>query len=135
MTDLPGSPRFQALFERALQEYEKQGGVKLTDKEYSLAIQLQNCHSTDSIAALLQEKIQDLDDFQQRDGIINSIKLTVSILTPISALASAADGAGSVRQIILRAWLAFLTVFTEITPTRESDPFYSRYPTRRMYHP
>ena len=134
MTHQPASDRFQALLYSALQEYEKRPGVTLAGSEDSLAIQLQRCHSIDAITTLLQDKTQAFDDFQQRDRIFKSIKATVSILAPISALASAADGASLVRQKVLRACLAFLTVFKGITPTCESDKFYSRYRTARMYH-
>jgi len=132
MTDQPGSARFQTLLESALQVYEIKAGVTLADWGDSLAIQLQHCHSIDDITTLLQDKTKAINDLRQRDRIFKSIKATVSILTPISAVASVADDAGLVRQNVLKACLAFLTVFTDITSTCKSDPFYSRYPTERM---
>ena len=135
MTDQPASPRFHALLECALEEYEKKAGVTLADTENSLAIRLQHCQSVDDITVLLQYKTQAFDDHQQHDRIYKAIKATVSILTPISALASAADGAGLVRHKVLNAYFGFLTIFTEITPTCESNTFYTRYPTERMCHP
>src|SRR5260221_8847889 len=134
MTDRPGSAHFQAFLERALQAYEKEAGVTLADSDDSLVIGLQRCHSIDGITTLLQDKTQALNDVRQRDRIFKSIEAIVSILTPISAVASSANDAGLVRHKVQKACLAFLTVFTEITPTRESDTFYSRYPTGRMYH-
>jgi len=134
MTDQPASARFQALLESALQDYKKKAGITSADWENSLAIRLQCCHTIDDMTTLLQDKVQAFDDFRQRDRIFKSINATVSILTPFSTLASAADGAGLVRQKVLTACLAFLTIFTGITPTYESDKFYSRHPTRRMYH-
>ena len=134
MTDQPGSARFQALLDSALQEYEKKPGVTLPDREDSLAIRLQRCHSIDDITTLLQDKAKAFNDHRQRDRIFKSINVTVSILTPISAVASVADDVGLVRQKVLRACLALLTVFTAITPTYESDTFYSRYPAGRTYH-
>ena len=134
MTDQPGSARFQALLSSALQVYEKKGDIPLADGEHSLAIRLQDCHSIDHIATLLQDKAQALNDHQQSDKIFKSIKGIVSILTPISAVASVADGAGLVRQKVLKPCLVFLTVFIDITPTREGDTFYSRYPTERRCH-
>ena len=134
MTDQPASARFQALLECALQEYEKKAGATLADTENLLAIRLQRCQSVDDITTLLQDKTQAFDDHQQHDRIYKTIRATVSILTPISALASAADGAGLVRHKVLNTYLAFLTTFTEITPTCESDTFYTRYPTKRMYN-
>ena len=133
MTDQPGSARFQALLESALQEYEKKPGVVLADWKDSLAIQLQRCHSLDDITTLLRDKMQAFNDNRQRDRIFKSIKATVSILTPVSAIASIAGDAGLVWQKVL-ACPAFLTIFAELTPTWESDTFYSWHPTGRMYH-
>jgi hypothetical protein len=133
MTDHPGSARFQALFESALQEYEKKAGITLANKDDSLAIRLQQCQSIDDVITLLQDKAQAFGDFRQRDRILKSIGVTVAILTPISTVASVADDAGLVRQKVLKSPLAFLIIFTDITPTRESDIFYSRHPTGRMY--
>ena len=140
MTDhwQPGSARFQALLGAALRDYEIKAGVTLVDwkDEDWLAIRLQRCHTIDGITTLLQGRTQASDDIRQHHRIFKSIKATVSNLTPISALAYVDDGAGPVpvRQKVLKACLAFLTVFTEITPTYESDILYSRYPTGRMYH-
>jgi len=134
MTDQSGSARFQVLLESALQDYEKKSGVTLADQEDSLAIRLQRCHSIDDITTLLQDKAQAFNDLRQRDRIFKSIKATVSILAPISAVASVADDVGLVHQKVLKTYLAFLTVFTETAPTCEGDTFYNRYPTGRMYH-
>ena len=109
MTDQSGSARFQALLESPLQEYEKKAGVPLADSEDSLAVRIQRCQSIDDITALLQIKTQAFNDFRQRDRIFKSIKATVSILTPISAVASVADDAGLVRLKALKTCLAFLT--------------------------
>ena len=88
MTDQPGSVRFQAPLESAVQAYEKKAGVTLADLEDSLAMRLQRCHSVDDIATLLQGQAQAIDDFQQRDRIFKSIKTTVSILSPTYSAAS-----------------------------------------------
>ena len=134
MTEKPGLARFQALLESALQDYEKKAGITLDDREDLLAIRLQRCHSIDDITTLLQDKAQAFNDFRQRDRIFKSIKATVSILAPISAVASAADDAGLVRERALKACLTFLTDFKKTIPTYEGDTFYSRYPAGRMYH-
>ena len=107
MTDRPGSAQFQAFLERALQAYEKKTGVTLADSDDSLVIGLQRCHSIDGITTLLQDKAQAFDDLQQRDRIFRSINAIVSILTPISAVASVADHAGPVRQRSSRPVLYF----------------------------
>jgi len=134
MTDQPGSARFQALLESAVQAYEKKAGVTLADLEGSLAVRLQRCHSVDDITTLLQGQAQAIDDFQQRDRIFKSIKTTVSILSPTYSVASVADNIGLVRQKALMACLTSLTVFTDITPTCNGDTHYSWYPTEGMCH-
>ena len=96
MTDRPGSARFQALLESALRDYEKNASVILADWEDPLAIRLQRCHSIDDITTLLQDKAQVFNDPRHHDRIFRSIKGTVSILTPISAVASVADDASLV---------------------------------------
>ena len=95
MTDQLGSSRFQALLESAVQAYEKKAGVTLADLGDSLGIQIHSSHSVDHLTTLLYDKAQAFDDLQQCDRIFKSIKATVSILTPISAVESVAD---QVRQ-------------------------------------
>jgi hypothetical protein len=98
MIDQSGLSRFQALLESAVKAYEKKSGVTLADLEDSLAMRLQGCHTVDDIATLLQGQAQAIDDFQQRDRIFKSIKTTISILSPISSVASVADNVGLVRR-------------------------------------
>ena len=117
MTDQPGTARFQALLESALQDYEKKAGITLADWEDSLAIRLQRCHSIDDITILLQDKVQAFNDLRQRDRILKSIKATVSILTPISTVASIADDASLVRRDLWRSFFLFYI----------SDRFYRNY--------
>ena len=109
MTDQPGSARFQRLLESAVKAYEKKEGVTLADSEDSLAKGLQGCRSADEIAILLQGQAQAIDNFQQRDRIFKSIKIIVSILSPISSGASVADNVGLVRQKVRMAYFTSLT--------------------------
>ena len=111
MTDQPGSARFQALLESALQNYEQKAGVTLATWDDSITIKLQHCHSIDDITTLLQDKTQAFNNLRQRDRIFKSIKATVSILTPISVVASVANDAGLVCQKVPNASLAYLTFF------------------------
>ena len=104
------------LLDSALQAYEKKAGVTLADSEDLLASRLQRCHSIDDITTLLRDKMQAFGDFRERDRIFKSIKATVSILTPISALVSVADDACLVRQEVLKAYLASLTVLQKLVP-------------------
>jgi len=90
------SARFQALFEPALQAYEKRAGVSLA--RHPLAIKLQGCDTVEAITGLLQDQAQAFSDLQGSDKIMKSIKMTVSILSKISSAASLADAFGLVCQ-------------------------------------
>jgi len=109
MDDQPRSPRFRALFESALQDYEKNAGVKLT--EHPLAMQLHNCESIQSITTIFQSQVLAFSEFQGRDRVIESINNTVSILSTISATASLSDAIGLVRDRALMPCSTALTVF------------------------
>ena len=119
MTGQTGSARFQALLGSALEDYEKKAGVTLAGSEDPLAIRLQRCNSIDGITILLQDKTQAFNDFRQRDRILKSIEATVSILAPISSVASVADAAGLVRETVLNAFSLI------------SDRFYRNYSRMR----
>ena len=109
MADQSGSPRFQALFESALQAYEKKTGVGLA--QHPFAVDLQSCLSIDDITTLLQRRAQAFSDFRQRDRMMRAIKNTVSILTQFSNAASPADAVGLVRQDPLMVCSTSLTFF------------------------
>ena len=100
------SPRFQALFQSALQAYEKRTGVSL--EQHPLAIKLQSCHTVEAITGLLQDRAQAFRDLQGSDKIMKSLKTTVSILSKLSSAASLADAFGLVRQKALMACLTSL---------------------------
>src|SRR5712691_6087161 len=80
------SARLNALFEPALQVYEKTAGVCLT--QHPLAIKLQSCDSVEAITDLLQDQAQAFRDMQGSDKIMKSLKTTVSILSKLSFAAS-----------------------------------------------
>ena len=84
------SPRFQALFESALQEYEKKTGVYFA--QHPLAIKLQSCHTVEAITGLLQDQAQAFMDLQGSDKIMKSLITTVSILSKLSSTAPLAFG-------------------------------------------
>jgi hypothetical protein len=94
MADPSGSARFQTLFESALQVYEEKTGVALA--QHPLVQQLQSSHPAQDIITLLQGRVHAFNEFR-RYKIINSIRATVSILTPLSAAASLPDAFGLVR--------------------------------------
>ena len=99
------SARFQALFEPALQEYEKKTGVSLV--QHPLAIKLQSCDTLEATTGLFQDQARVFRHFQGSDRIMKSLKTTVSILSKLSSAASLAFGL--VRQKGLMACLAFLS--------------------------
>jgi len=97
------SARFQALFEPALQAYEKKTGVSLA--QHPLAIKLQSCDTVEAITGFLQDQAQAFRHFQGSDKVMESIKMIVSILSKIAAV----NAFGLVRQEGLVTCLASLT--------------------------
>ena len=90
------SPRIQALFEPALEAYEKKAGVSLA--QHPLAIKLQSCDSVEAITDLLQDQAQAFGHLQGSDKIMKSINITVLILSKNSSATSLADAFGLVRK-------------------------------------
>ena len=95
MADRSASTRVRALFEFALQAYEKKTGITLT--KHPLAVKLQSCHTVESITGLVQDQALAFGEFPGKDRIMKSIKSTVSILTTLSATACLGDAIGLVR--------------------------------------
>jgi hypothetical protein len=85
MAAQPESARFQALFDSALQDYERMTGVRLA--QHPLALKIQSCQSVEDINSLLEGEARTLGDFQQSDKIMKPIKTIVSISTRISEAA------------------------------------------------
>ena len=96
MPDQPGSSRLRPLFESALQDYKVKTNITLA--KHPVAEQLENCHSVESITALLQGQMRAFSDFRGSDRIMTSIKSTVSFLYELSATASLNNDAGLVCQ-------------------------------------
>ena len=133
MTDHLASARFQALLESALRANEEKVGVTLAVWEGPLA-RLRHCHSINDIMILLRDKTHAINDPRQRDRLFESIRDTVSILTPISGITHGTSGADLVSQKTLMNTLTSPTIFTDITPTCEGNPRYYWHPTERMCH-
>jgi len=122
------SARFQALFEPALQEYEKTAGVSLT--QHPLAIKLRSCDNVEAITSLLQDQAQAFRDFQGSDKIMKSLKTTASILSKLSSTPSLADAFGLVRQKALVACLTSLTfIYRHSRPRRRYRLVWLSYST------
>jgi hypothetical protein len=108
MGDQSGSTHCRALFEAALQAYENNMGVKLS--EHPLAMQLQTCRSIDSITMLFQQQTGTFRDFGGNDRIRKSIESTVSFLFTLSGTGALGGSIGLVHQIVLIRCLVSLIV-------------------------
>lgn len=82
MTEQSGPTCFRGLFESALLAYDKKTGVKLA--QHPLAIQLQSCHSVESVTTFLLDQAQTFSQFRGSDRVLKSIKNTISILNTLS---------------------------------------------------
>ena len=111
MTDLTQSTRFQTPFESALEAYEKNTGIKLA--QHPLAMGLQNCNPVGSITAFLQSNAPAFSNPTENDRLMGLIKVTVWILTTLSATASLGDAFGPVRQKALMACFTSPTTFSQ----------------------
>jgi len=94
MDDQSESTSFRALFESAFQAYEERTGITLA--EHPLAIQLQSCHSVESMTAIVQDQASAFNEFQGKDRVTKSVKSTLSILIKLSVTASLGDSVGLV---------------------------------------
>jgi len=95
MADQSASARFRVLFEAGLQVYEKKTSITLA--AHPLAVQIQSCHSVESISAVLQGQARAFTKFRESDKMMKLIKNTLSILTALSDTATLGDSSGLVR--------------------------------------
>jgi hypothetical protein len=99
MGDQSRSTHCWALFDAALQAYENNTGVKLS--ENPLAMQLQTCRSIDSITMLFQQQARAFSDLGGNNRIRRSIESTVSFLFTLSGTGALGGSTGLVHQIVL----------------------------------
>ena len=96
MGDLSQSSRFRLFFESALQEYQTQTGITLSNRP--LAVKLQDCDSIESITALLQEQARAFSEFRGGDGrVMKSLKTVVSVVYMLSVSTIPGEAIGLVR--------------------------------------
>ena len=98
---------FQALFESALHDYEKQTGIPLAN--HPLAGQLQNCQSLESVTTLLQEQARAFSEFRESDKITKSLKTVVLALSRVSATATLGHDIGMVCSRLMTSRSTSLT--------------------------
>src|SRR6267154_2665681 len=131
MTDQPGVSHFQVLFESALQDYERQTGIKLAN--HPLAERLQTCQSAESVTALLQEQARAVSEFRESDKFTGSLKNVVSALSKISATAALGQDFGMVcpRPPVGVPRIS-INAYSLVVPTCECDIYWLRCTTRCM---
>jgi hypothetical protein len=100
MSDQSGLSHLGVLFEAALRDYETQTGIALA--EHELAERLQECHSVESITAVLHEQIQAFKDFRGKEKIMKSLQNTVSFMCKLSACTKLGEVIGMVH--LKRSW-------------------------------
>ena len=115
MANQSGSASFQRVLDSALLRYEKKTGVSLS--KHPLALQLQSCNSVEDFDNLLQDKAKNV---KESERITKTMRTIVSILNPLSFLASIPDAVGLVCYKAFMAALYF-------------DPPYRRFHLRRPY--
>lgn len=99
MTELSDS-RIQSIFDTALQDYESQTGIKLID--HPLARLLENCHSVESITAIIQEQTRAFSEFRRDGGkVTKSLKYAVHVLHALSTSTTLDKVIGLVRLMVL----------------------------------
>ena len=95
MSDQQGPSRFQALFEAAFRDYEKQTGKNLAD--HPLAKKLQNCDSVESVTVILREQTESFGGIRGKDKVLKSLKNVLSVLHKHSLAINFVQGLGLVR--------------------------------------
>ena len=88
MSDQQGRSHFQALFEAAFRDYEKQTGKTLAG--HPLAEKLQSTDSVESVIAVLREQTEAFGEIRGKDKVLKPLKNVLSVLHKLSS-ASAVD--------------------------------------------
>jgi hypothetical protein len=93
------SNSFQELFNDALDDFEKQTGIRLV--EHPFAKQLEACVSVDSITSTLQDQVQTFREFRDSDDgkIMKSMKFSVDVLYKLSTSIIFTAGIGLIVHI------------------------------------
>jgi len=99
MSHQSGPSDFRVLFESALQDYQKQTGIILT--EHPMAQRFQNCYTVESITALLQGQTQVLGERKGSDRMTKSLNSVVSVMCSLSAFTALGSATDLVRRKVL----------------------------------
>ena len=115
MDDQSQSPRFRALFDSALQDYQSQTCTTLFS--HPLAEKLQHCDSVESVTAVLQEQARAFSDFRGGDGrIMKSLRTVVSVLYTLSENSALSGAIGLVRRKASSTCPKFLIHYSQAFP-------------------
>jgi hypothetical protein len=83
MSDQSVPSHFQALFEAAFRDYEKQTGKTLAN--HPIAEKLQSCDSIDSVTAVLREQTETSSEIRGKDKVLKPLKNVLSVLHKLSS--------------------------------------------------
>ena len=115
MDDHSQSSRFRALFDAALQDYQRQTCTTLSG--HPLAEKLQDCDSVESVTAVLREQAQAFSDFRGGEGrIMKSLKTIVSVLYTLSENSGLGEAIGLVRRKASSRYSKFLILYLQPFP-------------------
>ena len=104
MSDHSTPSHLKLLFEAALEDYETQTGIALP--QHPLADRLQDCHSVESITAVLHEQTQAFKQFRGKENVIKSLKNAVSVMYKLSAYAKLGEVIGVVHlRALMRSFI------------------------------
>ncbi len=95
MSDQQGPSRFQALFEAAFRDYEKQTGKNLAN--HPLAEKLQNSDSVESVTTVLREQTESFSGIRGKDKVLKPLKNVLSVLHKHSSAVNFGQDLGLVR--------------------------------------
>ena len=95
MSEQSESSNLGVLFEAALCNYKTQTGIALA--EHLLAECLQECHSVESITAVLHKQTQAFKEFRGKENVMKSLQNIVSFMCKLSACTKLAEVIGMVR--------------------------------------
>ena len=82
MSDQSRPSHFQALFEAAFRNYEKQTGKTLAN--HPLAEKLQSCRTVESVTAVLREQTE-ASEIRGKDKVLKPLKNVLSVLHGLSS--------------------------------------------------
>jgi hypothetical protein len=82
--------KFQALFEAAFREYERQTGKTLAN--HPLAEKLQSCDTVESVTAVLREQTETSREIRGKDKVLKPLKNVLSVLEKLISVTNVEFG-------------------------------------------